>query len=92
MIRSFKDRNTRRLFAGHRVHAFEGFSAQAKRRLVYLDNAEALKDQSELRSNRLEYLSDDRVGQYSIRINRQWRIYFRWEDDGPYDAEIVDYH
>ncbi len=92
MIRSFKDRNTRRFFEGHRVQAFEGFSAQAKCRLVYLDNAETLKDLSELRSNRLEYLSGDRVGQYSIRINQRWRICFRWEEDGAYDVEIVDYH
>jgi len=92
MIRSFKDRNTRRFFEGYRVKTFEGFSVQAERRLVYLDNAETLKDLSELSSNRLEYLSGDRVGQYSIRINRQWRICFRWEDDGPYEVEIVDYH
>ena len=92
MIRSFKGRNTERFFEGHRVRAFEGFSEQAERRLAYLDNAETLKDLSDLRSNRLDSLSGDRAGQYSIRINRQWRICFRWEDDGPYDVEIVDYH
>lgn len=64
----------------------------ATRRLVVLDSAESLKDLSALRSNRLETLSGDRRGQHSIRINRQWRICFRWEEDGPYDVEIVDYH
>ena len=92
MIRSFKDRNTERFFEGRRVRAFAGFADQAARRLAFLDNAESLCDLSELRSNRMESLSGDRVGQYSIRINRQWRICFRWEDDGPYDVEIVDYH
>ena len=45
-----------------------------------------------MRSNRLESLSGNRAGQFSIRINQQWRICFRWEDDGPYDVKIVDYH
>ena len=92
MIRSFGDRNTERFFEGRRVRAFEDFADQAVRRLTYLDNAESLHDLSNLRSNRLELLSGDRAGQYSIRINRQWRIYFRWEEDGPHDVEIVDYH
>lgn len=92
MIRSFGDRNTVRFFEGRRVRAYEGFADQAARRLTYLDNAESLHDLSNLRSNRLESLSVDRAGQYSIRINRQWRICFRWEEDGPHDVEIVDYH
>ena len=92
MIRSFGDRNTRRFFEGRRVRAFESFGDQATRRLVYLDNADSLRDLSELRSNRLESLSGDRAGQYSIRVNRQWRICFRWGEDGPCEVEIVDYH
>ena len=92
MIRNFKDRNTERFFEGRRVRAFEGFADQAGRRLAYLDNAEDLRDLANLRSNRIESLSGDRAGQYSIRINRQWRICFRWEQDGPCDVEIVDYH
>ena len=92
MIRSFGNRNTRRFFEGHHVAAFHGFADQATRRLTLLDNAEALRDLAALRSNRLEALRGDRAGQYSIRINAQWRICFRWEDDGPYDVEIVDYH
>ena len=92
MIRSFKDRDTRRFFEGHRVAAFQRFPDQAARRLTYLDSAESLKDLAALPGNRLEALRGDRTGQYSIRINSQWRICFLWEEDGPYDVEIVDYH
>ena len=92
MIRSFGDRKTERFFKGSRVSAFQGFAEQATRRLTVLDSAEALQDMTELRSNRLEMLAGDRAGQYSIRVNQQWRICFRWEDDGSHDVEIVDYH
>ena len=92
MIRSFKDRKTQRFFEGHRVAAFQGFADQATRRLILLDNAETLSDLAILPSNRLEAMRGERIGQYSIRINVQWRICFRWTDDGPYDVEIVDYH
>ena len=92
MIGSFRDRATERFFAGRPVRDFQGFRDQAIRRLTILDNAESLRDLAGLRSNRLESLSGDRAGQYSIRINRQWRICFRWSDEGPYDVEIVAYH
>lgn len=92
MIRSFKDRKAQRFFEGQRVRDFHGFADQATRRLAFLDNAESLQDLAGLPSHRLEVLSGDRRGQYSIRINRQWRLCFCWEDDGPYDVEIVDYH
>ena len=92
MIRSFRSPRTRRFFEGERVRVFQGFAAQATRRLTVLESAESLRDLAELKSNRLESLSGDRVGQYSIRINRQWRLCFRWEDEGVYDVEIVDYH
>lgn len=92
MIRSFKDRNTRRFFEGRRVAAFQAFADQATRRLTLLDSAETLSDLAALPGNRLEAMRGDRAGQYSIRINAQWRICFRWTDDGPYDVEIVDYH
>lgn len=92
MIRSFRGRNTERFFAGRRVRDFDGFSNQATRRLIVLDSAKSLQDLAALRSNRLESLSGDRKGQYSIRINQQWRICFRWADDGPFDVEIADYH
>lgn len=92
MIRSFADRKTKQFFEGRRIRAFQGFAEQATRRLTVLDSTETLQDLSELRSNRLVVLAGDRVGQYSNRINQQWRICFRWEEDGPYDVEIVDYH
>ncbi|MDE0473811.1 MAG: type II toxin-antitoxin system RelE/ParE family toxin [Gammaproteobacteria bacterium] len=92
MIRSFKDRRTRRFFAGQRIPAFHGFSDQAVRRLTLLDSAEMLGDLAALPSNRLEVLRGDRAGQHSIRINAQWRICFRWTDEGPSEVEIVDYH
>ena len=92
MIRSFKDRETQRFFEGRRVAAFRGFANQAARRLTLLDSAETLGDLAALPSNRLEALRGGRAGQHSIRINAQWRICFRWTDDGPSDVEIVDYH
>lgn len=92
MIQSFRDRRTERFFGGRQVQAFHSFADQATRRLTLLDNATSLEDLAGLPSNRLESLSGDRRDQYSIRINRQWRICFRWEDDGPYDVEVVDYH
>ena len=92
MIWSFRDRKTERFFAGQTIRAFQGFGDQAIRRLTILDSAESLQDLAGLRSNRLEALSGDRAGEYSIRINRQWRICFCWGEEGPYDVEIVDYH
>ena len=92
MIQSFRGRKTERFFTGRTVRDFQGFSDQAMRRLTILDNAESLRDISGLRSNRLESLAGDRSGEYSIRINLQWRICFRWGSDGAYDVEIVDYH
>ncbi|MDE0241273.1 MAG: type II toxin-antitoxin system RelE/ParE family toxin [bacterium] len=74
-----------------RIARFHAFSAQAARRLVELDSAAGPRDLDMLRSNRLEASGGDRAGQYSIRINVQWRICFRWADDGPYDAAIEDY-
>ncbi|MCY4654587.1 MAG: type II toxin-antitoxin system RelE/ParE family toxin [Dehalococcoidia bacterium] len=92
MIRGFRDRRTRQFFEGRSITDFQGFASQATRRLTILDNAVSLQDLARLPSNRLESLSGTRAGEYSIRINRQWRICFRWSDDGPYDIEIVDYH
>ena len=92
MIRGFRDRRTEAFFAGYPVPAFRAFSSQAVRRMTILDHASSLRELGALRGNRLEALSGDRAGQYSIRINRQWRICFRWGEEGPYDVEIVDYH
>ena len=92
MIRSFKDRDTRRFFEGRRVAAFQRFADQAARRLTLLDSAETLGDLAALPGNRLEALRGERAGQHSIRISVQWCICFRWTAEGPCDVEIVDYH
>ena len=92
MIRSFKDRKTEDFFGVENVRPFSGFKKMAERKLVMLDSAVKLGDLAGSPGNRLEKLSGNRAGQYSIRINDQWRICFIWKDDGPYDVEIVDYH
>ncbi len=92
MIRSFKDKRAERLFDGDRVSEFQGFARQAEKRLRLLDAADSLRALRMLPSNRCEVLKGDRAGQYSIRINRQWRICFEWRDDGAWLVEIVDYH
>ena len=92
MVQGFRDRATRRFYEGHFVRAFQGFADQATRRLTVLDSAATVQDLGGLPSNRLESLSAGRSGQHSIRINRQWRVCFRWSQNDPYDVEIVDYH
>ena len=92
MIRSFRGRDTAALYDGRRAKRFHSFAKQAERRLQILDSAACLEDLMHLRSNRVETLRGDRKGQYSIRINRQWRICFEWHEDGPHNVEIVDYH
>jgi proteic killer suppression protein len=92
LIRSFADRDTRRVYEGQPVARFRAFAAQAERRLQILDSAMSIRDLAALPSNRFEPLHRDRRGQFSIRINRQWRVCLRWDVDGPFDAAIVDYH
>lgn len=92
MIRSFRDRDTERFFNGGTVPAFQRFARQARQKLDDLDGANSLNDLLKNPGNHLGSLTGNRQGQYSIRINRQWRICFRWLSDGPYDVEIVDYH
>ena len=92
MIRSFKDKKSARFFEGEDIKAFRSFADQLARRLTYLNEAEKLQDLRELRSNRFEALVGDRKGQYSIRVNKQWRLCFRWGSDGPEEVEVVDYH
>ena len=92
MIRSYRNRDTERVFHRQFVPAFQGFAASALKRLRMLNRAKTLDDLSAVNGNRLEALSGNRAGQYSIRINRQWRICFRWYDGDAYDVEIVDYH
>lgn len=92
MIKSFRDKDTEALYAGKRVRKFEACRRQAIKRLDRLEAAISLNDLRALPGNRLEALVGDRAGQYSIRINGQWRICFRWPEDGVEDVEIVDYH
>jgi proteic killer suppression protein len=94
MIRSYGNRDTERLAAGEKVRQWEPFRQQAEKRLRILDAAGSLGDLAALNSNRLEALKGTRKGQYSIRVNNQWRICFNWPKDepGPSNVEIVDYH
>ena len=93
MIQSFRDRDTERVFLRERVRRFSlPLQRAAQRKLAMLDAAEALADLRVPPGNRLESLSGDRAGQYSIRINVQWRICFRRQDGDAHDVEIVDYH
>ncbi|MDD5559742.1 type II toxin-antitoxin system RelE/ParE family toxin [Candidatus Methylomirabilis sp.] len=93
MIRNCADRDTERLFRREVVRRWStDLQRAALRKLLVLDAAEALDDLRIPPGNRLEKLLGDRVGQYSIRINDQWRICFRWRDDDAYDVEITDYH
>ena len=92
MIKSFRNQRTEAIADGLLVREFQGFRRQAEKRLEILDAAETLGDLAALPSNRLEALRGDRNGQYSIRINRQWRICFEWPADGPENVEITDYH
>ncbi len=92
MIRSFEDKRAARLFDGDRISEFQEFARQAEKRLRLLGAADSLRTLSMLPSNRFEALKCDRAGQYSIRIDRQWRICFEWREDGAWLVEIVDYH
>ena len=92
MIKSFKDKKARRLFEGKRVAEFQAFAKQAEKRLRVLDAADTLEALMMLPSNRFKALGGNRKGQFSIRINDQWRICFEWGDAGPENVEIVDYH
>jgi toxin HigB-1 len=93
MIKSFADKITTQLFEGLAVKRMDaGLQKQALRRLRYLDAATQLDDLKAPPSNRLEALLGDRKGFYSIRVNDQWRIIFRWVDGNAFDVAFLDYH
>ena len=93
MIVSFRNRETELVWLGERSRRLPPWIlASALRRLRWLNRAVSLSDLAALRGNRLEALKGDRLGQFSIRINDQWRICFRWTERGPENVEIVDYH
>ena len=93
MIGSYRDKRTRSFAAGQRVKAFERIAHKLGMKLDQLDAATSLRDLN-LPGNRLEALKGDRKGQYSLRVNDQWRICFEWPKgaEGPVNVEVVDYH
>jgi proteic killer suppression protein len=93
VIRTFRDSQTASLFDRKPARKLPAdIQSVALRKLRHLDAAERLGDLAAIPANRLEKLAGDRAGQHSIRINRQWRICFRWQNGEAHDVEIVDYH
>ena len=94
MIVSYRDKRTRMFAEDQRVGAFSGIERAASLKLDRLDAATSLRDLAALPGNRLESLKGDREGRFSVRINKRWRICFRWPpgSPGPQEVEIVDYH
>ncbi len=93
MIQSFASKETEKIFLGEVSKKLPvDIQRTARRKLLYLDDAEGLQDLQAVPGNRLEKLHGDRTGQYSIRINDQWRICFEWTANKARNVEIVDYH
>jgi len=92
VIKSFRCKETQKLFETGRSKKFGSIAKVATRKLAQLDAAETLEFLAAPPGNRLEALVGDRAGQHSIRINDQWRLCFRWTNAGAENAEIVDYH
>jgi proteic killer suppression protein len=92
VIRTFRCADTERFFHREAVRRFKSMARQGLRKLDMLDAAPDLRTLSLLPGNRLERLKGDRQGQYSIRINDQWRLCFTWRGGNACDVEIVDYH
>ena len=92
MIRSFKSKDLAAFFSGNVPVGLRPLEPQLSRRLQILDSATSPKSLAGLRSNHFEALKGDRKGQYSIRVNMQWRLCFRFEGEDAYDVELVDYH
>ncbi len=93
MIRTFADADSESVWLGRRVRSLP-LEAQTvgRRKLRMINNAQGLRDLRSPPGNRLELLRGDRAGQYSVRINRQWRVCFRWRSGDAHDVQIVDYH
>ena len=92
MIQSFADSDTEQLFREERNRRFQNVSRVALRKLIQMNRAGKLEDLAVPPGNRLERLSGKIQGYHSIRINQQWRIVFRWTENGPAEVRICDYH
>jgi toxin HigB-1 len=92
VIRSFRDKDTGDIFRQMRVPRFQNIERVALRRLVQIDSSSELRDLASPPANRLEALKGDRAGQYSVRINDQYRVCFRWKGGDAFEVEITDYH
>lgn len=92
MIKRFRCSDTQALFEAGKSRRWSSIGAVAQRKLIQLHAARELRDLASPPGNRLEALKGDREGQHSIRVNDQWRVCFRWTEEGPEDVEIVDYH
>ena len=93
MIRTFRNGDTEAVFQGQFVKRLDNqIQQRAREKLKYLDSAADLRDLMIPPANQLEALKGDRAGQYSIRINKQWRLCFNWKDGDAFEVEIVDYH
>ncbi|XKF16255.1 type II toxin-antitoxin system RelE/ParE family toxin [Halomonas sp. BLK-85] len=92
MIKNFRCKDTQCLFETGTTRRFSAIKAAAERKLIMLQTAETLDDLISPPGNRLELLTGNREGCHSIRINKQWRLCFKWTDEGPENVEIVDYH
>jgi proteic killer suppression protein len=93
VIKTFRDKETEKVFEGRFSRRLpQNIQRIAERKLIMLHKAASLNDLHVPPSNRLEALKGDRLGQYSIRINNQWRVCFYWEEEDVYEVEIVDYH
>lgn len=93
MIKSFRDKDTRRLFDRERIARWPPeVQKAALRKLLIIDAADELGDLRVPPGNRLEKLSGDRAGSYSIRVNDQWRICFQWREGDAFEVEVTDYH
>lgn len=93
MIRTYRNRETQRVFEGERERSFPtDIMQRARRKMVQISAAAELDELRVPPSNHLEALSGGRQGQHSVRVNRQWRICFVWRDGNAYEVELVDYH
>ncbi|MGO9777849.1 MAG: type II toxin-antitoxin system RelE/ParE family toxin [Terracidiphilus sp.] len=92
MIRSFADEETEQVFGRRHSRRYAAFERVALRKLRQIHSVSRVEELFEPPANRLEPLQGDRAGQWSLRINRQWRICFEWRDGDAYEVQIVDYH